>query len=264
MPPILNQFDLTNKVALVTAAAGGFGSEICKGLAELGADVVITDIREDALAPVYKEVTQAGRRALALPLDVAQLEQINRVVEQTVAEFGRIDILVNVACDAILEPVLDMSAENFDHTIATCLRGAFLMSQAVGRVMVDNGQGGTMVHISSIASSRALGRGTGIYAAAKAGINAMVRELAVEWAPHNIRVNAIAPCQFLTESFQCVLDDPRHGGRESLTKQMTSRIPLGRFGNPEEIVAPPLFLASDASSMVIGHLLFLDGGYMAF
>jgi NAD(P)-dependent dehydrogenase (short-subunit alcohol dehydrogenase family) len=264
MPELASRFRLDGKVALVTAAAGGFGSAICRGLADQGADVAVTDLRDDAAAAVAGEVRGRGRRALSLACDVADPAQIDRAVAATVSELGRIDVLVNVACAAVLRPVLDMAAADFDHTMTSCLRGAFLASQAVGRVMVRQGTGGTVVHISSIASARALGRGTGIYAAAKAGVNALVRELAVEWAPHRIRVNAIAPCQFRTASFEKLLDDPRFGGREHLTAKITARIPLARFGEPEEIVGPVVFLASEASSMVTGHVLFLDGGFMAY
>jgi NAD(P)-dependent dehydrogenase (short-subunit alcohol dehydrogenase family) len=129
--------------------------------------------------------------------------------------------------------------------------------------MIDATVAGSIIHISSIASARALGRGTGTYAAAKAGVNALVRELAVELAPHGIRANAIAPCQFRTTSFEAVLDNPRFGGREALTARMLGRIPLGRFGQPDEIVGPCVFLASAASSMVTGHVLLVDGGYTA-
>lgn len=258
------RFRLDGKVALVTAAAGGFGAQICRGLAEQGADVVVTDVNDEAAREVAKTVDEAGRRSLVAHLDVADPVEIERVVALTQQQFGRIDVLVNVACAAVLRPVLDMTVDEYDRTMATCLRGAFLISQAVGRVMVAGDAGGSVVHISSIASSRALGRGTGMYAAAKAGINALVRELAVEWGPHNIRANAIAPCQFRTPPFEKLLDDPRFGGREKLSAKMLARIPLGRFGEPHEIVAPTIFLASDASAMITGHVLFLDGGYMAY
>jgi len=260
---IADRFRLDGKIALVTAAGGGLGAGISQGLAQQGADVVVTDVDSDALGKIDQQVKQCGRRSLALSMDVSDPKQVDETVARSVAEMGQIDILVNVACNAVLKPMLEMSDDDFDRTIATCLRGAFFISRAIGLVMVDQDCGGNMVHISSIASARVLGRGTGIYAAAKAGVNAMVRELAVEWASHPIRVNAIAPCQFRTESFERVLDDPRHGGREYLTKKMTARIPLGRFGEPEEIVAPTIFLVSDASSMVTGHVLFLDGGYTA-
>jgi len=260
---IADRFRLDGKVALVTAAGGGFGAAISQGLAQQGADVIVTDISKETLGSVEHQVEQCGRRSLALSLDVSKPDQTDEAVAQSMAEMGQIDILVNVACNAVLKPILEMTPEDFDRTIATCLRGAFLLSQAVGQTMVDRGCGGNMVHISSIASERALGRGTGIYAASKAGLNAMIRELAIEWASHSIRINAIAPCQFRTESFERVLDDPSHGGREYLTEKMTSRIPLGRFGEPEEIVAPTVFLVSDASSMVTGHVLSLDGGYLA-
>jgi len=259
-----DRFDLTGKVALVTAAAGSFGSAVSMGLAEHGADVAVTDIREDVTAELAGKIQDAGRRAISAKCDITSREDIDDAVDRTVAELGQIDILVNIAGCAAMSPILEMSPEQFDLTVDSSLKGAFHVSQSVGRVMVEAGRGGSVVHMSSIASDRALGRGTGVYAANKAGINALVRELAVEWAQHGIRVNAVAPCQFRTIGLERVLDDPRFGGREALTEKMLGKIPLKRLGEPEEIVGPCIFLASDAASMVTGHVLFVDGGYMAW
>jgi len=258
-----DRFDLSGKVALVTAAAGGFGMAVSRGLAEYGADLAITDIREDAVNKVAEDIRGSGSRVIAARCDIKSAEDIQAIATRTVAEFGHIDILVNIAGYAAMNPVLDMTCDEFDLTVASTLRGAFLISQIVGRIMVGGGRGGSIIHMSSIASARALGRGTGVYAANKAGINALVRELAVELAPHKIRVNAIAPCQFKTLGFDAVLDNPKFGGREKVTQKMLSKLPVGRFGEPEEIIGPCLFLASDAASMVTGHVLFVDGGYMA-
>lgn len=263
MNGVQKRFDLTGKTALVTAAAGGFGEAISLGLAESGASVLVTDIREDGVEELAEQINKLGHRAICAPCDIKNLDQMNNVVDLAVREFGRIDILVNIAGYAVLGSILEMSAEDFDLTVNSSLKGAFQISQSVGRVMVENGHGGSIIHISSIAAARALGRGTGIYAATKAGINALVRELAVEWAPHSIRVNAIAPCQFRTNSFEKILNNPEYGGPEALTEKLLSRIPLGRFGEPDEIVGPCVFLASDASSMVTGHVLAVDGGYLA-
>ncbi len=258
-----DRFDLSGKVALVTAAAGGFGMAVSQGLAEYGADLAITDIREDAVSELAGRIRASGGRVISARCDIKNAEDIQAIAIRTVEEYGHIDILINIAGFATLNPVLDMTYEEFDLTTASTLRGAFLISQIVGRIMVGTGSGGSIIHMSSIASARALGRGTGVYAANKAGINALVRELAVELAPHQIRVNAIAPCQFKTLGFDAVLDNPKFGGREKVTARMLGKIPIGRFGEPEEIVGPCIFLASQAASMVTGHVLFVDGGYMA-
>ena len=257
------RFCLAGKVALITAGAGGFGSVISRGFAEHGADVAVTDINAEGAEAVAESVRAMGRKSLSAICDITSDEQVERAVRMTVEKLGRLDILMNIAGVAILKPTLDMATTEFQHTLNSCLTGVFRTSKAAGAVMAEQGDGGSVIHMSSIASAIALGRGTGAYAAAKAGLNAMVRELAVEWAGHNIRTNAIAPCQFRTIGFEELLDDPRFGGREALTKKMLSRIPIGHFGRPEDIVGPAIFLASDASAMVTGHVLFVDGGYTA-
>jgi len=258
------RFDLSGRVAMVTGGAGAIGSAVALALAEHGAEVAVTDLDRDRAEAAAARIRGLGRRSLAAVCDVRSPHEIDAAVAGTLAEFGRMDVLVHTAGYGVLKPLLEMSREEFEANLAAFLTSAFLVSQAVGKVMVRQGTGGSIIHISSIASARALGRGTGAYAAAKAGLNALVRESAVEWAPHGIRVNAVGPCQIRTPSLDRLLDSGLHGGREALTERMISRIPLGRLGEPEEIAGPCVFLASDAASLVTGQVLFVDGGNTAY
>lgn len=257
------RFDLRGQAALVLGAAGGLGAAVSTGLADHGAAVALADFRGEEAQALAEQIAAAGGKAAAIACDGRVEADIDRAVRHCRDSFGGLDVVVNLVCSARLCPVLDMPAEQFDETIHSCLRSAFLISQAAGRAMVEQGRGGSVIHVSSIAGSAALGRGTGVYAAAKAGVNALVRELAIEWAPHGIRVNAVAPCQFRTPPLERLLDDPKFGGREALTAKMLANIPLGRLGEPEDLAGPCIFLASRAAAMVTGHVLFVDGGYTA-
>lgn len=254
-------WSLKGRRTLVTAAAGGFGAAISTALALHGAEMVLTDVNKKAIFDFAESLSRTGSITHASVCDTTDNEQVNSAIEFAVEKLGGIDILINIAGVATLKPILDMSEEDFKDTLNSCLLGAFRCSKAAARIMIQQGTGGAIIHMSSIASLIALGRGTGAYASAKAGLNALVRELAVEWAHHNIRVNAIAPCQFRTAGLEKVLDDPRYGGREALTKKMLSKIPIGRFGKCEDIVGPTIFLASSASAMITGQTLLVDGGY---
>ena len=257
------RFRFDGKVALVTGGGGAIGSAVARALGEHGAEVAVLDFQEDAAEQVAEEIRRLGRQARAILCDVRNQEFVQQAVAQVVDELGRLDVVVHTACYSGLRPLVEMTLAEFQENLHSCLTGAFIVSHAVGRVMIGQGRGGSLVHISSIASARALGRGTGAYAAAKAGLNALVRELAVEWAPHRIRVNAVAPCQVRTPSLDRLLDSGLHGGREALTSRMLAAIPLGRLAEPEDMVGPCLFLASGAASMVTGQILFADGGNTA-
>jgi NAD(P)-dependent dehydrogenase (short-subunit alcohol dehydrogenase family) len=253
----LSRFGFDGKAAVVTGGAGAIGSAVARGLAEHGADVALLDFQPERAEEAAEPVRATGRRAIALGCDCRDDRQIDEAVARTIEEF----VLIHTAGYNILSPLLEMSRQQFEEVLAAFLTSSFLLAQAVAREMIRRQSGGSIVLISSISSARALGRGTGAYAAAKAGLNALVRESAVEWAPHGTRVNAVAPCQIKTPSLDVLLDSGRHGGREALLERMISRIPLGRLGEPEEIVGPCLFLASPAASLVTGQVLFVDGGY---
>lgn len=257
--PANDLFRLDNKVALVTGAGGAIGQAISLGFARQGADVVCLDKDLAKAERTVETICRAGQKALALELDVSAAESGEKAVSETVTRFGRLDILVNLAGQGVLKPALQYGLDDWEHMQTTYLRGTFLFCKAAGNVMMPQGSG-SIINISSISSLVALGRGTSVYAAAKAGVNALTRELALEWAKTGIRVNAIAPCQIDTPQLRALLQDPQFDPQR-LMDTWLSYIPMGRLGQPEELVGPCLFLASSASSLVTGHVLVVDGGY---
>jgi NAD(P)-dependent dehydrogenase (short-subunit alcohol dehydrogenase family) len=253
-------FDLTGKHALVTGAGGAIGQAICQGFAEAGAHLACLDISTEIATAAVQAVRQKGdEQAFSIVCDVRDPQQIQLSVDQVIAKFGKIDILVNLAGNGILKPALELTMDDWEETIHVYLRSTFLFSKQVGRSMVERGSG-SIINISSVASLVALGRGTAAYAATKAGINGLTRELALEWAKKGVRVNAIAPCQIDTPQLRKLLVDPQFDP-DKLMKTWLDAIPMGRIGQPQEIAGPCIFLASDASSLVTGHVLVVDGGY---
>lgn len=248
----MTPFNLTGKKVLIFGAGGGIGVAVTRGFAAAGAQLTLFDVQ--SLVALAKEVG-----GVVVGGDINDPGQVTAAVEQS----GQLDVVVNLAYASVLSPIVETTLRDFEMTMDTCLRGCFLISQSAGRALIKQGTGGSVIHFTSIAGAVALGRGTGAYAAAKAGINAIVRETAVEWGAHKIRVNGIAPCQTLTPALNRVLDDPRFGGREVLLANMKSKIPIGRLAQPEDMVGPSLFLASDAAAMVTGNILYVDGGYTA-
>ena len=259
--PCASLFDLRGRHAIVTGAGGGLGLAICGGFARQGADVTCLDLTEEIAASAVERVSACGRQAFAVACDVRRPEAIEGAVAGSLAQFGRIDILVNLAGKGILKPTLDYTLQDWDEMVHTYLRSTFLFCQAAGGQMIRQSKG-AIINISSISSIVALGRGTAAYAAVKAGVNGLTRELAVEWARSGVRVNAIAPCQIATPQLRAQMEDPQFDSAQLMDTWLKA-IPMGRIGDPEELVGPCLFLASDASSLVTGHVLVVDGGYTA-
>jgi NAD(P)-dependent dehydrogenase (short-subunit alcohol dehydrogenase family) len=253
-------FDLTDRVTVVTGAGGGLGTAICSGLAAYGSDVALLDINAETLAASAAGVTATGRRALSLQMDASSESDVGAAFADIDREFGRVDVLVNLAYTTTFGAPETLTLAEWELAMQVNLTSYFLCAQNAGRRMIAAGRGGSIVNMCSIAGTSAIGRGSFPYSVGKGAIVMLTKELAVEWARHGIRVNAIQPCQFLTPGLKVRLEDPALG---PIRETFLSGIPLNRLGEPHEMVGPVLFLASAASSMVTGVLLPVDGGNLA-
>lgn len=252
----LSLFDLTRRVALVTGASRGIGARLARGLAAAGADVAVTARSEPALADTVRAIETLGRRALAIAHDAAEVAAAGSVVERIEAELGRLDILVvNVGIEEV-RPSLEVDPALWARIHRVNLEGAFFAMQAAARRWLAAGRPGSIVAIASLTSY--VGVPTAApYTASKSGLLGLVRALASEWAPHGIRVNAIAPGYFRTALTEPFYADP------AWQKRMRAKIPMGRFGALDDLVGACIFLASDAAAYVTGQCLAVDGGYLA-
>ena len=260
-------FDLSGRVALVTGAGanGGNGHAIALGLAACGADVLVGDLDESGAEETASEIAALGRRAIACCCDVGEPAEVAAMFAVLDESLGRIDVLVNNVGVGYRSRPEELSLDDWRRVLQINLDGTFLCSQEAGRRMIRQGRGGSIVSVSSIAGSTALGRGNFVYSVTKGGINQLTRELAVEWAPWGIRVNAVQPAQILTPGMRerlVEMRDPLASGRK-IHDRMLEGIPLGRFGEPEEVAKATVFLASDAASFSTGHVLPVDGGNLA-
>jgi NAD(P)-dependent dehydrogenase (short-subunit alcohol dehydrogenase family) len=252
-----SSFGLKDKVAIVTGASQGIGRAIALGLAQGGADLVLakhpTGHQEEILA-VKAEIEAMGRRAVIVPTDVGDVVQVRALMDQAVAAFGRIDILINNAGWTGTGPALDVTEEEFDKTMTASVKSVFFACQAAARVMIPQG-GGRIVNIGSNFGVVAF-KGRAAYAGAKAAVHHLSRALSLEWADKGVLVNVVAPAITETESRKNILERP--GYKEWATQQM---IPRGRWNQPEDLVGAVLFLCSPLSDMVAGHVLMVDGGW---
>jgi NAD(P)-dependent dehydrogenase (short-subunit alcohol dehydrogenase family) len=253
---VLEKFRIDGKIALVTGGARGLGRTMATALAEAGADVAITGRTLGPSEETALEIGRAtGRRCRAYQADVTILADVERLASAVEADFGRIDILINNAGTNIRGPVEQLSEADWDTVIDTNLKGPFLCARAVGPRMVRQGWG-RVINLGSVLGVIALA-GRAPYASSKAGIINLTRVLALEWAGTGVTANAICPGAFGTEMNRQLLDDPVK------YQEFVKRIPMGRWGEPEELGGAVVFLASDAASYVTGSALFVDGGWTA-
>jgi len=251
----LDLFRLDGQTAVVVGGAGGLGAAMARGLADAGAAVAVADVDAPAARRVADEIAKAGGRALAVAVDVADAASIERMAAQVEERLGPVDALVNSAGITHRCPAADFPEAEWHRVLAVNLTGVFLGCQIVGRRMLARRRG-RIVNIASIAGQIGLS-GTVAYAASKGGVVMLTRALAVEWAPQNVRVNAIAPSWFESNIGDLIHREPGYAERAM------RRVPIGRMGTPDELVGAVLYLASDASRMVTGHVLAVDGGTLA-
>ncbi len=250
-----SSLELNGKVAVVIGGTSGIGRAIAHGLAEAGADVVPTSRRPEQVEAAAKEIEERGRRSLRITSDVADRASLQRVLDESVKAFNKVDILVNSAGRTKRAPTLDFTEEDWNDIIETNLTGTLRACQVFGCHMLGR-EYGRIINIASLSTFVALYE-VAAYAASKAAVASLTKSLAIEWAPRGVCVNAIAPGVFRTALNQKLLDETERG------REFLLRTPMKRFGRVEELAGAAVFLASDAASFVTGEVLVVDGGFLA-
>lgn len=249
-------FDVTDKVAIITGATGGFGQAAAHILARSGAMVMLTGRSEATLAPATQQIVEAGYRAAFCVADPTNLEANERLVAQTVATFGGVDVLVAAAGTNKPAPIVEQPADDWQAIMDANLKGPYLLCKAAGAQLIKQERGGKVILVSSARSTLGMANYTA-YCPSKGAIDSLAQALGCEWGKHRINVNAIAPTVFRTALTQWMFDD------QETYKKFLGRIPLGRLGEPEDFYGAILFLASSASDFMTGAVMHLDGGYTA-
>ncbi|OBK97689.1 short-chain dehydrogenase [Mycobacterium asiaticum] len=250
---VLDLFDLRGKRALVTGASSGIGKKVALAYVEAGAEVAVAARHLDALEQLADEIAAAGGRAVPIACDVTREEQVSAMVDTVVAELGGIDIAVCNAGIVSVTPMLDMSLEEFERIQSTNVTGVFLTARTAAQAMISQGRGGSIITTASMSGHIInIPQQVGHYCASKAAVIHLTKAMAVEFAPYDIRVNAVSPGYILTELVEPLAEYHR---------QWEPKIPMGRIGRPEELTGLYLYLASAASSYMTGSDVVIDGGY---
>ncbi len=249
-----NPFDLTGKVAIVTGASTGLGQGMSLALARAGADIVGVDYV--AMPETESMIAETGRKFVGMVENLMSIEPCQRIVETAVAKLGRVDILVNNAGIIRREDAIDFTEKNWDDVMNINIKTVFFLSQAAARQYIQQGQGGKIISIASMLSYQG-GIRVPSYTAAKSAVMGITRSMATEWAKYNIQSNAIAPGYMATNNTQALRAD------EQRSSDILARIPAGRWGTPEDVAGPAVFLASAASDYINGFTIAVDGGWLA-
>jgi len=252
-----DMFKLDGKVAIVTGGAGGIGEALAMGLGLHGATVVVSSRNRDAIEKVAERITEvSGNPAVAITSDVTDERSMQQLVDQVMEKYGKIDILVNAIGINIKRDAFEFPMEDWDKLFSVNVKGTMLACKVIGKVMREQ-KSGAIVNLSSVRGIRGYTGGNTGYCATKGAVELITKALALEWAPHNIRVNALGPALVITPGTKHIAEDPQ------LAEKYASAIPLGRIGMPEDMAGAVNFLVSDAANFVTGQTIYVDGGLTA-
>jgi len=253
---ILDKFKLDGKVAFVTGSSSGLGAAMATALAEAGAETICHASKPGGAARTVEKIAALGRKTAEISGDMSDKTAPKRMIDEIIEKFGRIDILVNNAGTIRRSPAVDFTEEDWEFVLEVNLSSIFRLSQAAGKKMIEQGGGGKIVNIASLLSFQG-GITVPAYTASKSGVAGLTKAFANEWAKHKINVNAIAPGYFATANTKALQAD------ETRNRQILERIPAGHWGNPEDLAGAVVFLSSAASDYLQGHVLVVDGGWLA-
>jgi 2-deoxy-D-gluconate 3-dehydrogenase len=253
---VLEKFSLKGKSGIVTGGGSGIGKAIAKAVVQAGAEIVIAGRNEGKLNKTVSEIKKFGGPVIAVKADISKIKEIEHLMDRTLKEFGKIDFLFNNAGIIRRMPSEDFTEKDWDETIDINLKGPFFLAQAVARVMISQKRKGKIINTSSLSAIQG-GKRVPAYAASKGGLTQVTKSMANDWAKYNILVNAIGPGWVKTE-----LTEPLQQDKERFS-EITNRIPLGRWADPEDLVGAAIFLASDASDYITGQTIFVDGGWLS-